>query len=794
MTMNVLSIPALIMAGICLFVASYHTWVAVKGINAPVNLTFAGTCVGLSFYDVFSAMLYNAQSLEQGMFWQACQLQTSMIVFVLFSWFIYHLIRLRIRKTLIALTVLMLIVFVLVPVLDESWSLSPDQPSIKSFSAFGLFPITYYEARLGPLFRLTVFFQQPVLVLLLLVTLRYALAHKLKGTALLGASMGFLVLSAINDGLIAANVFTSVYLMEYSYLVVILYMTYLLINQFVTSHTNFRNLSIDLDQRVRDRTRELETALDEVRLLADKAESSSIAKSLFLANMSHEIRTPMNGLIGFTDLLASTGLDEHQKDYVKIIKQSSESLLALLNDILDFSKIEAGELTLEQIDFDLELLCYDVCDLIRPRIGSKPVTLLCRIDEALPARVVGDPNRLRQVLNNLMGNASKFTETGEIELHLFMEKDEGNSLLVHGCVRDTGPGIPPDKTDLIFEAFHQVDGSDTRRYGGTGLGLSICRQIVSLMDGRLWVDSRVDVGSTFHFTIRLGKSSRPTGRPLPSLSLAGKNVLVLDSNAAGLGILTAMLNHAGLNTAGLGRYEEAAACLDQAAREGKPFDLLIVSLRPPVEPGLALVSQIRSSEGPLVPLPVIALSSMADLESKRCEAAGFQAFLPLPVRRERLYRVLSRLLLPGTEDRPPDPAPDSEIITRHTIREDLKRVTILLAEDNPVNRKLACLVLTRAGYHVDVAENGRELIEKYKARPEAYHLILMDVHMPEIDGLKATRILRSEGYTDIPIIAMTAHALKGFRETCLASGMNDYISKPIQRETVFKIISQWVSV
>jgi CheY-like chemotaxis protein len=446
---------------------------------------------------------------------------------------------------------------------------------------------------------------------------------------------------------------------------------------------------------------------------------------------------------------------------------------------------------LETIDFDPEVTAFNVCELIQPKIVPGSVEILCRIGDNVPAYVKGDPGRFHQVLLNLMSNAAKFTKKGEIELALYVEGTRENSLTLHTTVKDSGIGIPADKTKDIFKYFHQVSGSTSRKFGGSGLGLTICKQLSNLMGGDVSVESELGRGSTFHFLAVMEKSGKTVTKGVPHVSLQGKRVLAVDDNEHSLQILSHILRTADMEVTALNRGADVLSSLKTAKKNRQSIDICIIDINMPEINGHEVARIIRENDSLLAKLPLIAFTSSTSGQSRLLSEAGFDGLLAKPVQRTKLIELLERFL--GEHNLKKEASIKNALADRHSMDDEINRsIRILLAEDDPINQKLAKFLLTKAGYQLEVVNNGREALAVYCAGPDKYNIILMDVQMPEMDGLEAARAIRKLGFLQIPIIAVTAQAIKGDRRKCLEAGMNDYISKPIKSEVIFAMVKKWV--
>jgi signal transduction histidine kinase/DNA-binding response OmpR family regulator len=518
-----------------------------------------------------------------------------------------------------------------------------------------------------------------------------------------------------------------------------------------------------------------------MREARDLAERVARARSAFLANMSHEIRTPMNAVLGFVELILDTELTTEQRRALELVRSSSEALLMILNDILDYSKIEAEHLELESIPFDVSKVVHATASLLAVRAREKHLELLAQVSADVPRAVRGDPTRLRQVLMNLIGNAIKFTEQGEVVVSVSSAASDGTAKLTF-AIRDTGIGIAAEHVGSVFKEFTQADSTMTRRYGGTGLGLAISQRLVRLMGGDLGVTSEVGRGSEFSFTLVLPVESAPPTRTTGLAALGGRRMLIVDDNQTNRRILREMLGAEGIKVDEAATAADGLVALRGAVTKKARYDLAILDVQMPDMDGFQLATAVRGEKA-IARTNLLMLTSAGQRgDGERCRELGIRGYLTKPISRSDLLEALGTVLAG-----PPEEAGTPDVVTRHTIAESRASLRVLLAEDNPVNQQVAVAMLVKRGHEVHVSSNGREAVDAVRARD--YDVVLMDIQMPEMDGFEATQAIRAlpKG-KDLPIIGLTAHALSGERERCLSHGMTDYLPKPFKAHELFALV------
>ncbi len=787
-----MSIPLLVMAGVAVYVGINHLGIYLRRKDHPEDLSFAMTCLAMGIYDLCSACQYSAGSMPDGLVWQHCRLVTISGALVLLLWFAADYTREIPGRTVLAFAVIFggfFVVQCFYPGLLLEYASGLERRITLPWGRY----VVYRERGGGVLLDLILICGVLMFLIIFRATVVMRRHAREKSGSLL---LGMIILSAgcLNDYLVSKGWYSFIYLSEFAYLALILVMGDSLSREVVRSAVMEEDLQIkeqqveelnrELEKRVAKRTLELDAANRKLRETLEYtvdmvrvAEMASCTKSEFLARMSHEIRTPMNGIIGMNNLLRTTEMTSQQRLYVDTIALSAESMMQIINDILDFSKIEAGKLELENIAFNLRQTVEDVCEILAVKAHQKGLDLVCIIEEATPVDLFGDPARLKQILMNLVGNAIKFTSRGEVSLHVALENSYEDRVIIGFEVSDTGIGIPEDKLASIFDNFIQADVSTTRKYGGTGLGLSIAKNIVKMLGGSIGVDSQEGQGSRFWFSIAYEQQYGV--RDASDECLVGMRVIVADSNGRNRKYIADTLKSWKIGCTEVGDAGSMAGFLFAEGR-GNP-DLIIVDNQ--VLNGFAEICRNGLDVAVCREIPLVIMTPV--LESERLKGLEFftrTEVISKPVRYNQLQEAVRKCA--GLSQ--------SEKQQRGMLRKVCDgSFRVLLAEDNRINQTVAREILEKMGCRVDVVGDGSEALNLCAG--QAYDLVLMDVEMPVMDGWLATEKIRQlENGSRLPIYAMTAHVLREDRDRCLASGMDGYLSKPIDPVDLEEIIVQLI--
>jgi signal transduction histidine kinase/DNA-binding response OmpR family regulator len=753
------------------------------------NRNFAYVCFAVALYGWVTRQLYLATSYSDAFPLQQAQFSIIALVSILFLYYVQHLTHTKPKPFLTAYYFLISL-FVVLPWLEHEWLLHLSSRAPKFFDFWG-HQYQVYEATPGILliFEYALLFVGIVLCYVLLIPWHKRMKSNNQQGLLLIIGFTIFLIAGLSDIFTGLDLWSVPYSGEYAFFVLVLIMDYTLLQSIVQAFAREKHLNLLLDKTVQERTKELRMVNHELAEAKDRSDKANKSKSAFLANMSHEIRTPMNGVVGMTHLLLRTNLDDDQYQYTETIRSSADTLLSIINDILDFSKIEAGKLELETIPFDLHELFEEFVGMMSIRMQDKNLEFVCGIDANVPRRLVGDPVRLRQVLTNLVANAEKFTTKGEIEVRIKLRQKGAGRAQLYFSVRDTGIGVPIYQQSKLFDAFVQADTSTTREFGGSGLGLTICKQLVQLMDGEIGVRSGDGNGSVFYFTAQFLTTDDAVEPDRPEL-LKGVRVLVVDDNETNCALLQRLLGSWGMDVEYTNTGDKALGLMSMAKQEHKPFSIAVLDMQMPGMDGKALGKAIKAIPS-ISDCKLILLSSLGIAFHKQSKeelrSAGFVESVLKPVRESVLKKILLQAVASDTNQ---SLEGAQNLGTKGRSKKHIGH--LLVVEDNLENQQVAQFLLEDEGFLVDLASSGREALEKVQAH--SYSAVLMDVMMPEMDGYQTTQLIRTlpPPVNDIPIIALTALAMRGDREKCLQAGMNDYVTKPINSAEIVQVVQKYL--